>query len=65
MSNTDGREVILQLKDVTKQFPASKGRLLTANDHITLDVYRGETLGLAGESGCGKRSFSAGRTLQN
>ena len=57
MSNTNDREVILKLRDVTKQFPASKGRTLTANDHITLDVYEGETLGLAGESGCGKSTL--------
>ena len=57
MLSRDEREVILELKNVTKRFPASKGRELTANDDISLKVYRGETLGLAGESGCGKSTL--------
>jgi oligopeptide transport system ATP-binding protein len=38
-----------------------KPRLLRAVDQVTLQVQRGETLGLVGESGCGKSTY--GRTL--
>ena len=51
------REVILEARDVTKVFRTMKGRSLLANDRVNLKVYRGETLGIAGESGCGKSTF--------
>ncbi|MBR6113635.1 MAG: ABC transporter ATP-binding protein [Oscillospiraceae bacterium] len=51
------REVILEAKDVTKVFRTTKGRPLTANDKVSLKIYKGETLGIAGESGCGKSTF--------
>ena len=51
------REVILEAKDVTKIFRTTKGRPLTANDKVSLKIYKGETLGIAGESGCGKSTF--------
>ena len=52
MSNQ--KEVILEAKHVTKRFPASGGRVLVANNDVSLKFYKGETLGLVGESGCGK-----------
>ena len=39
MSNINEKEVILELKNVSKIFDASKGRKLTANDDISLKVY--------------------------
>ena len=51
------REVILEAKDVTKIFRTTKGRPLVANDKVSLKIYKGETLGIAGESGCGKSTF--------
>ena len=51
------REVILEAKNVTKIFRTTKGRPLTANDNVSLKIYKGETLGIAGESGCGKSTF--------
>src|SRR5699024_11870544 len=48
------------LRDVKQYFPVKKTRLrekqryVRANDGVTLDIYEGETLGLVGESGCGK-----------
>ena len=47
-------EVVLEAKHVTRRFPASDGRTLVANDDINLKFYKGKTLGLVGESGCGK-----------
>ena len=47
-------EVVLEAKHVTRRFPASDGRILVANDDINLKFYKGKTLGLVGESGCGK-----------
>jgi peptide/nickel transport system ATP-binding protein len=35
--------------------------ILRANDGISLEIYKGETFGLVGESGCGKSTF--GRTV--
>jgi peptide/nickel transport system ATP-binding protein len=60
-------EVIMQTKDLVVQF-STKTNLLgkptsffTAVDHVSLDIFKGETLGLVGESGCGKTTL--GRTL--
>ncbi len=53
----DEKDVILEAKHVTRRFPASGGRELTACKDISLKFYRGKTLGLIGESGCGKSTF--------
>ena len=45
-------ETILRVEHVTKKFPVSGGRFLTACDDITFDVH--ETVAVVGESGCGK-----------
>lgn len=50
-------EIILKAKHIVKQFPASKNRTLTACNDINLNVYKGKTLGIVGESGCGKSTF--------
>lgn len=55
MSNE--KELILEAKHVTRRFPASSHRVLTACNDINLKMYRGQTLGLVGESGCGKSTF--------
>ena len=54
MTETD---MILEAKHVTRRFPVSGGRELMACQDINLKFYRGKTLGLIGESGCGKSTF--------
>jgi len=51
---------LVQLRDLKKHFPA-RGSWVQAVDGISFDVFQGETLGLVGESGCGKST--AGRAL--
>ena len=50
-------DIVLSAKHIVKQFPASHGRTLTACNDINLNVYKGKTLGIVGESGCGKSTF--------
>jgi oligopeptide/dipeptide ABC transporter ATP-binding protein len=46
-------ELLIQVKDLVTQFKLDDG-ILTAVDHVSFDIYKGESLGLVGESGCGK-----------
>lgn len=49
--------LVVEAKHITKRFPAADGRILTACDDVSLDFYKGQTLGVVGESGCGKSTF--------
>ena len=53
-------EILLETRNLKKYFPVGK-RKLKAVDGISLQIYKGEVLGLVGESGCGKST--AGRTI--
>ena len=57
----DGPEALLQVKNLKKYFPVSGKSMLKAVDGVSFSIERGETLGLVGESGCGKSTI--GRTL--
>ena len=66
MQNT--KRKLLAINNLKKYFPVGKAsafggkqRYVRANEDITIDIYEGETLGLVGESGCGKSTF--GRVL--
>ena len=54
-------EVLLSVRDLKKHFTMGKNEILKAVDGISFDIYKGETFGLVGESGCGKST--AGRTM--
>jgi peptide/nickel transport system ATP-binding protein len=51
-------EVLVQVEDLVVEFPAAKKRTVKAVSGISLDVKAGETLGLVGESGCGKSTVA-------
>lgn len=49
---------LLSIRDARVVYGNGRGRSVTAVDGISLDVRRGETLGIVGESGCGKSSLA-------
>ncbi|HHY98862.1 MAG TPA: ABC transporter ATP-binding protein [Firmicutes bacterium] len=51
------KDVVLQVKDLTLAYMTPRGAL-RAVDHVAVDVYSGEVLGIVGESGCGKSSLA-------
>jgi peptide/nickel transport system ATP-binding protein len=61
------QQPILQVKDICTWYPIKKGLFGKTNDfvkavdNVSFEVYPGETLGLVGESGCGKTTL--GRTI--
>ena len=60
-NNKTEKEVLLDVQHLKKYFEVGKNQTLKAVDDVTLQIYKGETLGLVGESGCGKSTF--GRTV--
>ena len=54
------REKLMEVSGLTKLFPTKAGKL-HAVDHVSFHIEKGETLGLVGESGCGKST--TGRLL--
>ncbi len=61
-------DILLSVKDLHKHFPIKSGVIFKksnayvhAVDGVSFDIYKGETLGLVGESGCGKST--TGRTV--
>ena len=63
----DEKEIIFKIQNLRMWFPIKQGLLkktvgnVKAVDDVSLEVYKGETLGIVGESGCGKSTF--GKTI--
>lgn len=55
------KEVLIEVKDLKKYFKVGKNAYLKAVDGVNFKIYKGETLGLVGESGCGKTT--CGKTV--
>ncbi|MBP3041129.1 ABC transporter ATP-binding protein [Bacillaceae bacterium Marseille-Q3522] len=54
-------EKLLEIKNLKQYFRVGGSNVVKAVDDISFDIYKGETLGLVGESGCGKST--TGRTI--
>lgn len=54
LSETEGKHTLVEVKDLKKHFKVSGKGMLHAVDGVNFTVGKGETLGLVGESGCGK-----------
>ncbi|WP_051656557.1 ATP-binding cassette domain-containing protein [Butyrivibrio sp. AE3004] len=51
-------QVLISARNVTKSFPSGNKKRHIVVNNLSLDMFRGETLSLVGESGCGKSTFA-------
>jgi oligopeptide transport system ATP-binding protein len=57
-SRPPGAKPLVRVENVVKHFPAGRGQSVKAVDGVTFEIREGETLGLVGESGCGKSTVA-------
>ncbi|WP_251552469.1 ABC transporter ATP-binding protein [Neobacillus muris] len=55
------RQKLLEIKNLKQYFNVGKPNEVRAVDNVSFDIYKGEVMGLVGESGCGKST--TGRTI--
>jgi len=55
------KQKLLEIKNLKQYFNQGKANEVKAIDNVSFDIYKGEVLGLVGESGCGKST--TGRTI--
>lgn len=69
MITDNDKKILVEVKNLKKYYPVREGVLrritawVQAVDDVSFEIYAGETLGLVGESGCGKTTV--GRTILN
>lgn len=56
----ENKEVLFSIEHLKKYFNVGRDAVLKAVDDVSFEIYKGETLGMVGESGCGKTT--CGRT---
>ncbi len=61
MAEANKKEVLVEVKNLKKYFQVGPQSTLKAVDDVSFNIFKGETLGLVGESGCGKTT--CGRTV--
>ncbi len=61
MAEANKKEVLVEVKNLKKYFQVGSHATLKAVDDVSFNIYKGETVGLVGESGCGKTT--CGRTV--
>lgn len=57
----ENQKVLIKINNLCKYFRLNSKEELKAVDHVTFDIYKNETIGFVGESGCGKTTL--GRTI--
>ena len=65
-NKANDRQVLIKVEHLVKHFPIKSGFLqpkkaVHAVENVSFEIFKGETLGLVGESGCGKTTL--GRTV--